>query len=62
MSGNSEHSHTVSAERVDENVRHKQAIFDELGITAKPHISYEWSGFRHNKAGDTIAAARKAKR
>ena len=56
------HSNAVSPEPVDENVPHKQALLDELGITAKPHISYEWNGFRYTNAGDAIAAARRVAR
>ena len=62
MSGKLEHSETISAEPADDNVCHNQDTLDELGITAHPHISYEWSGFRYTNAGDAIAAARGAKR
>ncbi len=62
MSYEPEHSSGVSPEPVDEHVPHKQALLDELGITAKPHISYEWNGFRYTNAGDAIAAARRVAR
>jgi hypothetical protein len=47
-------------EPVVRNVPDK-ALLDELGITAKPHITYEWNGFRYTNAADAIAAARRAK-
>lgn len=62
MSHQPEHSSAVSPEPVDEHVPRKQALLDELGITAKPQISYEWNGFRYTNAGDAIAAARRAAR
>ena len=62
MSYEPEHSSGVSPEPVDEHVPHKQALLDKLGITAKPHVSYEWNGFRYTNAGDAIAAARRAVR
>lgn len=62
MSYEPEHSSGVSPEPVDEHVPHEQALLDKLGITAKPHVSYEWNGFRYTNAGDAIAAARRAVR
>jgi hypothetical protein len=56
------YSTAVSPDPLDENVPHKQALLDELGIIAKPHVAYEWNGYRYSNAGDAIAAARRAKR
>ena len=62
MSDEAEHSSAVLPEPVDEHVPHKHALLDELEITAKPHISDEWNGFRYINAGDAIAAAKRAAR
>jgi hypothetical protein len=62
MSHEPTHSTAISPEPLDEDVPHKQALLDELGIIAKPHVAYEWNGYRYTNAGDAIAAARRATR
>jgi hypothetical protein len=62
MSQQTGHSSAISPEPVDEHVPHQRALLDELGITAKPHVAYEWNGYRYTNAGDAIAAAKRAAR
>jgi hypothetical protein len=33
-----------------------------LGIIARQHTTYEWSGFRYSSASDAIAAAKRSAR
>jgi hypothetical protein len=34
----------------------------QLGIVARQHTTYEWSGFRYSSASDAIAAAKRSGR
>lgn len=34
----------------------------QLGIVARQHTTYEWSGFRYSSASDAIAAAKRSTR
>lgn len=53
---------TAAPEPIDEKVPNEQALLKELGITARQHVSYEWSGYRYTNAVDAIVAARRAAR
>ncbi len=55
-------AHSATAEPVDDIAEISSAELDRLEITAHPHVSYHWNGYRYSNSSDAVAAAKRASR
>ena len=59
---NQDNAHAAAPEPVDDVEATTRGDLDRYGIVARPHVTYEWNGYRYSNSSDAIAAAKRAAR